>query len=90
MNHDVPFVHEVQRLTAQHIKEKYPAVETVHYFSDGCAKRYKITKICGTCAIIKMTSGQSCKKATGMRVLPVRKFCEMGCHGEEVSCQHTT
>ena len=41
MNHDVPFVHEVQRLTAQHIKEIYPAIERVHYFSDGCAKQYK-------------------------------------------------
>ena len=43
MNNDVPipFVHEVQRLTAQHITEMYPAVETVRYFSDGCAKQHK-------------------------------------------------
>ena len=39
MNHDDPFVHELQRLTAQHIKEIYLAAETVHYCSNGCAKQ---------------------------------------------------
>ena len=41
MNHDVVFVHEIQCLTALHTKEIYPAIERVHYFSDGCAKQYK-------------------------------------------------
>ena len=27
---------------------------------------------------IKLLTSQSCKKATGMRVLPVRKVCKMG------------
>ena len=41
MDHDVSFVHEVQRFTAQHINETHPVVDTVHYYSDGCAKQYK-------------------------------------------------
>ena len=35
--HDVPFVHEVQRVTINHIKSIVPDVQVVHYFSDACA-----------------------------------------------------
>ena len=39
--HDVPFVHEVQRVTINHIKSIAPDLQVVHYFSDGCAGQYK-------------------------------------------------
>ena len=41
MNHDTCFVHEVQRLTKEFIKETHPLVTFVHHYSDGCAKQYR-------------------------------------------------
>ena len=38
---DTAFVYEVQTKMAEYIKDKYPHIEKIHYFSDGCAGQYK-------------------------------------------------
>ena len=40
-NHDTNFVYEVQEKTMMFIKENYPLVSKVYYFSDGCGGQYK-------------------------------------------------
>lgn len=44
LEHDVAFVYETQRIVVEFLKEKFPNVESVHYFSDGCAGQYKNCK----------------------------------------------
>jgi len=44
LDHDVSFVHQVQKLTSDIIKTKYPAVTKIEYFTDGCAAQYKNCK----------------------------------------------
>lgn len=44
LEHDVPFVHETQRVVVEFIKEKFPKVNSLLYFSDGCAAQYKNCK----------------------------------------------
>ena len=38
--HDTAFVYEVQTKMTEYIKDKYPYIEKIHYFSDGCAGQY--------------------------------------------------
>lgn len=35
------FVYERQKHVTQFLTEKFPHVQSVHYFSDGCASQYK-------------------------------------------------
>lgn len=44
LEHDVAFVHETQRIVVEFLKVKFPQVESLHYFSDGCAGQYKNCK----------------------------------------------
>lgn len=44
LEHDVGFVYETQKIVAQFLTEKFPQVQSVHYFSDGCAAQYKNCK----------------------------------------------
>ena len=44
LNHDVPFVYEVQRLVLDELKLKFPHITKVEYFSDGCGGQYKKRK----------------------------------------------
>lgn len=44
LDHDVPFVYETQKAITQSIKENFPAVKHINYFSDGCAQQYKNCK----------------------------------------------
>ena len=39
--HDVSFVHQVLRMTMHEIAEKWPEVDKILYFSDGCSAQYK-------------------------------------------------
>ena len=41
LEHDTCLVHEIQRMTSKYIKENYPQIKLLHYFSDGCAGQYK-------------------------------------------------
>ena len=43
--HDVDMVYHVMKLTVGHIKNNIsPDIETLHYFTDGCAGQYKNCK----------------------------------------------
>lgn len=44
LEHDVPFVYETQRVVVQYIKDKFPKVQELLYYSDGCAAQYKNCK----------------------------------------------
>ena len=44
LEHDTSFVHELQRRVMLFIKEKFPLVTNVLYFSDGCSGQYKSFK----------------------------------------------
>ena len=39
--HDTNFVYQVQSILVQYIKENYPNIVKLHYFSDGCSAQYK-------------------------------------------------
>ena len=39
--HDTNFVYQVQVILVQYIKENYPNIVKLHYFSDGCSAQYK-------------------------------------------------
>lgn len=44
LEHDVGFVYETQRIVAQFLNDRFSRVQTLHYFSDGCAGQYKNCK----------------------------------------------
>ena len=44
LQHDVVFVYETQKIVIQFLKNKFPHVKSLHYFSDGCAAQYKNCK----------------------------------------------
>ena len=44
LEHDTSFVHELQRRVMLFIKEKFPLITNVLYFSDGCSGQYKSFK----------------------------------------------
>lgn len=44
LEHDVAFVYETQKIVAQFLKDHFPNVNDVTYFSDGCAGQYKNCK----------------------------------------------
>lgn len=44
LNHDVAFVYETQKVIVEHIKECFPKVQYLLYFSDGCVGQYKNCK----------------------------------------------
>ena len=41
LNHDTSFVFAMQKQLACYLKTKYPFIQAVEYFSDGCAGQYK-------------------------------------------------
>ncbi|XP_046689161.1 uncharacterized protein LOC124375086, partial [Homalodisca vitripennis] len=41
LNHDVCMVYKIQETLLEYVKENYPNVTDVHYYSDGCAGQYK-------------------------------------------------
>lgn len=41
LNHDVCMVYKIQETLLEFVKEHFPNVTDVHYFSDGCAGQYK-------------------------------------------------
>ena len=41
MEHDTPFVYQVQSEVVQYLKKELPHVIDIEYFSDGCAGQYK-------------------------------------------------
>ena len=41
LSHDTPFVYEVQRRIIEVLRQSYPFIYKVLYFSDGCAGQYK-------------------------------------------------
>ena len=41
MDQDTSFVNNFQREICQYLRENYPQVQSVEYFSDGCAGQYK-------------------------------------------------
>ena len=41
MEHDTPFVYQVQSEVVQHPKKELPHVIDIEYFSDGCKGQYK-------------------------------------------------
>ena len=41
MEHDTPFVYQVQSEVVQYLKKELPDVTDIEYFSDGCAGQYK-------------------------------------------------
>ena len=40
-NHDTYFVYKVQKLLIEYLKDNYPHIAKLFYFSDGCAGQYK-------------------------------------------------
>ena len=41
LNHDTGFVYAVQQLLTSHMKENFPSIKRLEYFSDGCSDQYK-------------------------------------------------
>ncbi|GBM39738.1 hypothetical protein AVEN_208641-1 [Araneus ventricosus] len=41
LKHDVSMVYEIQKNVTAFLKENYPHITNIHYFSDGCAGQYK-------------------------------------------------
>ena len=41
ITHDTSFVYALQKLMCEHIRNKFPNIKKVEYFSDGCAGQYK-------------------------------------------------
>ena len=41
LKHDTTFIHEIQRLVCQHISATLPDINSIEYWSDGCAGQYK-------------------------------------------------
>jgi len=41
LNHDTAFVYAFQKILASYVKEKFPSVKHLQYFSDGCSGQYK-------------------------------------------------
>ena len=44
LNHDVPFVYNVQSIISKIIKSELPVLTNLEYFTDGCAAQYKNCK----------------------------------------------
>jgi hypothetical protein len=44
LDHDVCFVYQSQKKITNYIKEHFPAVQKILYFTDGCAGQYKNCK----------------------------------------------
>lgn len=41
IKHDVPFVYSVQEKTIDFVKQNFPDVDQIEYFTDGCSAQYK-------------------------------------------------
>ncbi|CAI5775376.1 Hypothetical predicted protein [Podarcis lilfordi] len=41
LKHDVNMVYKTQEIVLKYIKDNFPHIKQIHYFSDGCAARYK-------------------------------------------------
>ena len=41
LNHDTGFVYALQTILTKHLKERFPQVNFLEYFSDGCSGQYK-------------------------------------------------
>ena len=41
MEHDTPFVRKLQQKLTEYIRNNFPNIKCIEYFSDGCAGRYK-------------------------------------------------
>ena len=41
MEHDIPFVYQVESEVVQYLKKEFPHVIDIEYFSDGCAGQYE-------------------------------------------------
>ena len=41
LNHDTRFVYAVQQLLTGHMKENFPSIKRLEYFSDECSGQYK-------------------------------------------------
>ena len=44
-DHDTSFVYTVQQLFTSHMKENFPLIKCLEYFSNGCSGNIKVTKI---------------------------------------------
>ena len=44
LEHDVAFVYETQKIVTQFLKDNFPMIKDINYFSDGCAAQYKNCK----------------------------------------------
>ena len=44
LKHDVDMVHEVQNQILSYIRDKYPNIKNIEYFTDGCSGQYKNKK----------------------------------------------
>ena len=43
-NHNTNFVHKIERILVDYLKENLPIVDNIFYFSDGCTEQYKNCK----------------------------------------------
>ena len=41
LNHDTGFVYAVQQLLTSHMKENFPSIKCLEYFSDGCSGQHR-------------------------------------------------